>query len=195
MANIILVEDEKDSRRMLEIGLVRFGHTVAACANGKEAIAALNPATDMVITDLVMPTMDGLSLLKTLAEKEHNAKRIVITSFADKDRTIQVLNLGVHYLMEKPFSVDQLQNTIQIVMNKASEVGTVDQLFQRQIASLNINERERTIIFYLLKGLHNADIARLSNTSEGAIKSVLFALYKKLGVSSRGELFHLIFPL
>jgi len=195
VAHLVLVEDERDARRMLELGLTRLGHMIRGYANGQEALNGIDGQTELIITDLIMPTMDGLTLLRTLSEREHPARRIVITSFADKDRTVQALNLGVDFLMEKPFSVERLQEVITAVLAKSRGVGTVEQLFQRQLCSLEISERERQMIVYLLKGLPNADIARLCGTSENAIKSALFTLYRKLGVSSRGELFHLIFPI
>ena len=71
----------------------------------------------------------------------------------------------------------------------------VELIFQRQLSALSINERERTLIIYVLKGMPNSQVASLLQISEQAVKSALYALYRKLGISSRGELFHLIFPI
>ena len=195
MATIVLVEDEQDARTMLELGLRRHGHTVCGFANGVEALAALDGSFDLVISDLVMPHLDGIGLLKALIAREHAALRIVITSFADKQRTVEALNLGAHYLLEKPFTVERLVNIIEHVQKRGAQLGSVDQIFQRQLASLPVTERERALIVLVLKGMSNPRIAVLTHSSEQAIKSALFQLYKKLGISSRGELFHLIFPI
>jgi DNA-binding NarL/FixJ family response regulator len=195
MARILLVEDEADARHMLEIGLERLGHQVIGAGNGEEAGPSLGEGIDVVISDLMMPKLDGIELLKLLAERHHPALRIVITSFADKDRTLQALNLGADYLLEKPFSVERLQAIIVKVQERGDAKRSTEEMLRRQLATLPINEREQALIIYVLKGLPNSRIATLTQSSENAIKSALFQLYRKLGISSRGELFHLIFPI
>lgn len=195
MAKILLVDDEDDARCMLAIGLERSGNTVIACANGADAYDHLTPDIDVVVTDLVMPKMDGIALLRAMAQRDHQAARIVITSFADKERVVEALNMGAHYLLEKPFSLSALEQVIAKVLSTASGPMNVELIFQRQLSALSINERERTLIIYVLKGMPNSQVASLLQISEQAVKSALYALYRKLGISSRGELFHLIFPI
>lgn len=195
MAVILLVEDEDDARTMLTLGLKRSGHTVIACHHGADALDRLTPDVEVIVTDLVMPQMDGVALLRAIAERGHTAVRIVITSFADKGRVVEALNLGAHYLMEKPFSVANLQQVITKVLASSSSSLDIEQFFQRQLSALSVNERERALIVYVLKGMPNAQVASLLQISEQAVKSALYGLYRKLGIASRGELFHLIFPI
>jgi DNA-binding NarL/FixJ family response regulator len=194
MARVLLVDDEPDARRMLSVGLERLGHAVETRADGTDALAALRPDTEVVVTDLVMPRLDGLALLRALTERDHPAARVVITSFADKDRTVAALNLGADFLIEKPFSVAQLEQVIRTVLSKQDNA-TVERFFQRRLAALPITDRERQLVTYVLKGLANAEIGPLLGISEQAVKSALFALYRKLGIASRGELFHHVFPV
>jgi two-component system response regulator AtoC len=194
MARVLLVDDEPDARRMLSMGLQRLGHTVEIRADGTEALAALRPDTEVVVTDLVMPRLDGIALLRALVEREHPAARVVITSFADKERTVAALNLGADYLLEKPFSVGQLEQVIRQVLGRR-DGETVERFFQRRLAALPIGDRERQLVVYVLKGLSNAEIGPLLGVSEQAVKSALYALYRKLGIASRGELFHHVFPV
>jgi DNA-binding NarL/FixJ family response regulator len=142
-----------------------------------------------------MPQMDGIALLRALADQRHKAARIVITSFADKHRTLEALNLGADYLLEKPFLVEQLDGVIQKILANGQGEDAASDLLQRQLAGLPISARERQLITYVLKGLPNAEIAKLLSTTEASIKSALFVLYRKLGIASRGELFHLMFPI
>jgi DNA-binding NarL/FixJ family response regulator len=195
MAKILLVEDEDHARRMLVLGLQRLGHAVVGCANGLEALGNLEAGVEVIVTDLIMPKLDGIKFLQEVIAREHPAMRIVITSFADKERALTVLNLGVHYLIEKPFSVDQLDQVIHKVLSKMPPGGNISQIFQHQLLSLPLSERERQLVVSIMKGLPNNTIATHLGISEQAVKSALFALYKKLGISSRGELFHLIFPI
>ena len=58
-----------------------------------------------------------------------------------------------------------------------------------------ITDRERQMVFYVLKGLPNLEIAGLLGIGEQSVKNYLSQLYRKLGVSSRSELFHLVFPI
>ena len=195
MAAIALVEDEPDSREMVARGLRRLGHRVEVFPDGAEAIARIAADTEVVVTDLVMPKADGLDLLRHLLETRHRAARIVVTSFADKDRAVAALNLGANYLLEKPFLVPALDEVIGRVLATRGDPASIDEIFTRQLTALPVGERDRGMIVLVLKGLANADIGAQFGITEQAVKSALFTIYRKLGISSRGELFHLIFPI
>jgi DNA-binding NarL/FixJ family response regulator len=193
MTAILLVDDEPVASQMLTLGLERLGYAVTACPHGLAALEVIDGDFQVIVTDLVMPQVDGLGLLRILVERKHPALRVVITSFADKSSAVEALNLGVHHLLEKPFSVADLHQVLQRVLRAGT--GSVEDIFRRHLAALPLTERERHIIVFVLKGLSNADIARLHGTSEQSVKSSLYALYRKLGIGSRGELFHLLFPI
>jgi len=193
---ILLVEDEPIGRDLLARGLTRHGFEVATAADGLQAAEQLGEPFDFVVTDLVMPNADGLSVLAELNRRQHPAQRIVVTSFADKDRLVAVLNLGADYLLEKPFSVEALRSVLER-LKAAPGDGTahLTQFFRRRLLGLPLTPRERELVEMVLQGDSNKQIARKLGISEQTVKNALSHAYESMGVQSRGELFHAVFPI
>jgi two-component system, cell cycle response regulator CpdR len=83
MARILLAEDDDDMRRFLARALERAGHEVSAFAEGASAFAQLQEAVfDLLLTDIVMPEMDGIELARRAAACDPGLKIMFITGFA-----------------------------------------------------------------------------------------------------------------
>jgi two-component system cell cycle response regulator CpdR len=83
MAKIILAEDDNDMRRFLEKALEKAGHQVTSFAEGASAFEEIKGKTfDLLLTDIVMPEMDGIELARRAAELDPNLKIMFITGFA-----------------------------------------------------------------------------------------------------------------
>jgi DNA-binding NarL/FixJ family response regulator len=196
-AKILIVDDEADARDLLLRGLERLGYEGHAARDGSAASEMLDGSFDVVVTDLVMPRLDGIGLLREVVVRNPRAVRVVITSFADKERVLAAFNLGAHYLIEKPFTTQQLGEVLARLLVERSEQDGEDLtgIFKRRLAAMALLERERQLIVYVLKGLPNKEVASLLGIGEQSVKNALYLLYQKLGVSSRSELFHLVFPI
>lgn len=192
---ILLVEDEADARELTVRGLARHGFAAEGACDGLDALDRLAGGWDAVVTDLRMPRLDGLQLLGELRTRLPGAVRVVITSFGDKDSVLASLNSGADYLLEKPFTVRQLADLLNRLLAERSEAGEVDQLFARRLATLPLTPREREMVVLVLKGLANKEIADALGIGEQTVKNALAAVYGKLGVASRGQLFHHVFPV
>ncbi len=195
MPKILLVDDEIDTRELLARALGRRGFDVTTAADGELALGLAGDGFDVVVTDILMPRLDGIGLLKELHAREHPPLRIVITSFADKERAVAALNLGASFLIEKPFTTDQLATVITRLLDERTSGADLEVIFERRLTHLCLGERERTLVIYLLKGLSNRDIADALGSTEQSIKNGFHQLYQRLGIGSRSELFHLIFPI
>ena len=83
MAQILLAEDDESLRRFLAAALVKAGHEVTHFGDGSEAYECLKGANfDLLLTDIVMPGMDGIELAKHAAEMDSQLKIMFITGFA-----------------------------------------------------------------------------------------------------------------
>ena len=195
-ASILLVEDEAAARELLARGLSRLGYRVTGVGDGADAVPLLHKPWDVVVTDLQMPRLDGLRLLDEVNRLCPRALRVVITSFADKDKVVAVLNLGADYLLEKPFGVDRLAGILtRLLADRSSSSDSMVQFFQRRLLGLPLSVRERDLVAGLLKGQSNKEIAASLDINEQSVKNALSAIYAKLGVQSRTELFHAVFPI
>ncbi len=195
-ASILLVDDEAMARELLARGLSRLGYQVTAVGDGAEAVPLLFRSWDVIVTDLVMPRLDGLRLLEEINRSCPRALRVVITSFADKDKVVTVLNLGADYLLEKPFGVERLAGIIaRLLADRGANSDQMTQFFHRRLIGLPLTPRERELVAGLLKGHSNKELATALSITEQTVKNMLSGVYAKLGVQSRTELFHAVFPI
>lgn len=194
-ARVLVAEDEDDARELTVRGLVRMGFHAEGARDGLDAVGRLERGWDAVVTDIRMPRLDGLQLLGELRLRLPGAVRVVITSFGDKASVLSALNSGADHLLEKPFSVRQLGELLVRLIGERHAAGGVDQLFARRLATLPLTPRERELVVLVLKGLANREIADALGIGEQTVKNALAAVYGKLGVTSRGQLFHHVFPV
>ncbi|MCA6285216.1 cell cycle two-component system response regulator CpdR [Phenylobacterium sp.] len=82
MPRILLAEDDDSLRGFLARALQRAGHEVEACADGTEAAARIDRDWDLLLTDIVMPGMDGVELARLAAERHPGLRIMFITGFA-----------------------------------------------------------------------------------------------------------------
>jgi len=82
MTHILLAEDDESMRGFLVRALEKAGYEVTACADGDEAAQALDTPWDLLLTDIVMPGMDGIEVARLAGEKRPGAPIMFITGFA-----------------------------------------------------------------------------------------------------------------
>lgn len=119
MANILIVDDSRTSRRILTNILQENGHTVLgeAC-NGEEAVELYGKLTPEIVTmDITMPIMDGVAALRNIRKKDSNAKVIMITAAGQKEKVADALKLGASDFITKPFSGTEVIKAIENVMS------------------------------------------------------------------------------
>jgi PAS domain S-box-containing protein len=114
-ATIILVEDDRGIRQLLERALGRAGFTVHAAEDGETAVEVIRNHGDanVLITDLMLPGMSGADLIEHVSEKHPGVRSILMSGYASEDNAIAS---GVTYV-EKPFSPDQLITAVRRVLN------------------------------------------------------------------------------
>ncbi len=110
MALILVVDDEPGIREMLRAALARDGHRVTAASSGEEALARLrDEGCDLLLTDLAMPGMDGVELLRRVQEIAPEVPSIVITAYGSKETAIEAMRHGAVNYLEKPFDIEEMR--------------------------------------------------------------------------------------
>ncbi len=117
---ILIVDDDKSLQEFLEIFLSKEGFKVKVAGDGEEALAFLaeNPA-DLVLADIRMPRLDGISFLKALRERGLNLPVIMITAYASLDTAVAAKQEGAFDYVAKPFKLDELRKLIARALSQA----------------------------------------------------------------------------
>jgi len=111
---ILIVDDEEGMRRLLARVLAKEGYQTVAVANGADALRQIASADpfDLVVTDIHMPEMNGLDLLRQVKEYDPSLPIIVITAYGTVENAVQALRAGAYDYIAKPFENDEIKLTV-----------------------------------------------------------------------------------
>jgi DNA-binding NtrC family response regulator len=114
MGRVLVVDDEAGLRSMLEVVLRRDGHEVRVAPDVREALAMLaaDPKTELVLSDLRLGAVDGLSLLGEIKTKHPDVFVIIMTAFAEWDTAVRAMRLGAYNFLRKPFENAALRTLV-----------------------------------------------------------------------------------
>jgi two-component system response regulator PilR (NtrC family) len=108
------VDDERSMRELLSIVLRREGYDVTLAEHGRAAIEHLEGRRfDLLISDIKMPDMTGVDVLRAAKRIDPDILGIMITAFASADTAIEAMRLGAHDYLSKPFDVDELKMKVR----------------------------------------------------------------------------------
>ncbi|MGD0092991.1 MAG: response regulator, partial [Planctomycetota bacterium] len=110
---ILVLDDELSLQRLLKVILEGEGYEVLATDDGRialETVAAQQ--VDLIIQDLRMPKMDGLTFLRLLKEKRPEVPSIVLTAYGSFETVIEAMRLGAYTHLKKPFDTDEIRQTV-----------------------------------------------------------------------------------
>ncbi len=120
---VLLAEDHEPTRLGLEEVLQDLFKEVVVFPNGRDAYYAYldrydNAPYDLIITDIQMPHMDGVTLTKKIKEKHPRQPIIVLSAYADKDYLIDLINIGISHFTPKPFDYESFLDTLYRISSK-----------------------------------------------------------------------------
>ncbi|WP_020675762.1 response regulator [Geopsychrobacter electrodiphilus] len=111
---ILIVDDEENARIGLSKLLSQEGYQVNAVGNGNEALDFLShDRVSLVITDINMPEMDGLSFLRVLNREYPSTDVIMITAYGGVESYLEAMNLGAFEYLNKPIKLDELKSVMK----------------------------------------------------------------------------------
>ncbi len=120
MNRVLVVEDEKSMRDLLSLMLRKEGYAVEVADSGTQAVSriAKDPIYDLVVTDVSMPGMTGLELLKHVRKVSAESSVILMTAYGSKETAIDALNEGAAYYVEKPFDLDEMKVVVRRTLDQ-----------------------------------------------------------------------------
>jgi DNA-binding NtrC family response regulator len=108
---ILVVEDEEKLRRVIELQLVSSGFDVDKAASAEEGLKIVDRA-DLVLTDLKLPSMDGLQFLNLIRRQNSQVPVIMMTAFGSVETAVEAMKAGATDFLLKPFSLDHLMQVV-----------------------------------------------------------------------------------
>lgn len=159
MFKILVVEDDKNLRKLIVTCLTKSNYTVFESKNGQEALDVLDKEyIDLIVTDIMMPQIDGYELIKLLREAKYETPILIITAKEDIEDKKQGFNLGADDYMVKPINIDELILRVKSLLKRSKlttekiiKIGNVELNYDR----LEIKKEDKTYKltqkeFYLL---------------------------------------------
>ena len=116
---ILIVEDDPTVGESLRQLLKKRGYGILLASNGKEALHLFRQeVVDLVITDLVMPKMDGLALLKEIKARDPRVIFLMITGYPTIETTVEAMKAGAYDYLPKPFHLEDVSLRVERAMEK-----------------------------------------------------------------------------
>jgi DNA-binding response OmpR family regulator len=140
---IIVLEDERQLARHITQALARHGHSAAAHFDGITGLKeALDHPPDLIVLDLNLPGLEGLSVLAGLREGGSTARVLILTARGEVEHRVKGLKAGADDYMAKPFSMDELVARIEALGRRGATPTAVDLL---EVADLHMDVHHRRV--------------------------------------------------
>lgn len=188
----VLIADDHAIMRMGLIALFESDdqiEVVGEAKNGEIAVKqALKLKPDIVVMDLLMPIVDGITATKAICDKLPNTKVLVLTTSTVSDDLNRVLSNGASGIVIKSESYDTfLQAIKEVHAGKRYIPADVAELIAYDPPAKALTERQLAILTSTARGLSNDEIARQFDISKAMVKKYLKATYQKLDAANRSE--------
>jgi two-component system OmpR family response regulator len=162
---ILVVEDDNKIASFIVKGLKQAGYAVDRCADGEEGlIFAETTAYDAAVVDIMLPKLDGLSLVQRLRGKKIRIPVIILSAKASVDDRVKGLEAGADDYLTKPFAFSELSARLQALIRRATQVAEPSRLtagdleldlFSRQVTragqNVDLQAREFALLEYLMR--------------------------------------------
>ncbi|HUU50861.1 MAG TPA: response regulator [Nitrospinota bacterium] len=123
---ILIVEDEELFRKSLGRLIDRLGYKAISVSNAEEALELTkNASFDLILTDIKLPGITGLELLKTIKQRSLNSIVIVITGYGNPDIAVKAIHCGADGYLLKPVRIEALKHTINQGIEKSCRLKNV----------------------------------------------------------------------
>jgi DNA-binding NtrC family response regulator len=140
-ARVLVVDDEKSILMLLEEALTQWGYQVTAASTASEALAALRTQVfEAALTDVRMPDMSGIDLLRELKKRDESMEVVIMTGYPTIASAVEALKEGAYDYLSKPLILDELRHLMQRLMERRFLRGEVQTLRMRLGEELTVSE-------------------------------------------------------
>lgn len=140
---ILVIEDERQLAGHISRALTRHGHCLAEVHDGVAGLrAVLADPPDLVVLDLNLPGLDGLSVLAQVRAAQSPARVLILTARGEVEHRVKGLHAGADDYLTKPFSMDELAARVEALGRRGGGAGAADLL---KVADLQMDVRHRRV--------------------------------------------------
>lgn len=140
---ILVIEDERQLAGHISRALTRHGHCLTAEHDGESGLrVALADSPDLVVLDLNLPSLDGLSLLAKLRAANCHSRVLILTARSDLDQRLKGLHAGADDYLTKPFAMEELIARVEALGRRGASAAPSDLL---RVADLQLDVRHRRV--------------------------------------------------
>ncbi len=193
MKKILVIEDEPEMRRNITTLLRYYDYEPIAAENGRQGIeAARREKPDLILCDVMMPELDGHSVLQALQTETSLARIpfIFLTAKGEKDDLRSGMNLGADDYLTKPVANADLVRAIEARLRRSEQQAKrefkPDFSSAEPLLKLGLTPRAAEALLWLAQGKTNSDIATILGITESTVKKHVQEMFNKLGVETRG---------
>ncbi|MBH9553686.1 response regulator transcription factor [Inhella gelatinilytica] len=198
---VLLVEDQQLVREGLKglLALCEGIELVGEAEDGVQALAMIPELMpDVVLSDMRMPRLDGIGLLRALAARALAVPVLLLTTFDDREAFDEAVRAGAKGFLLKAISMETLAQALREVAGgglalrpglteRATRPGSSERAFEGASDPEPLSPKELQVLRLVASGRSNTEIAELLGNSEGVIKNHCSAIFSKMGVRDRTQ--------
>jgi len=195
---LLLIDDDPNLILLVKDYLEFRGYAVVTAENGREALEVLeNDVPDMIICDVMMPEMDGYSLVKHVREDPRTSwiPVLFLSAKGQSQDRVKGLNTGADVYMVKPFEPEELVAQVESSLKQAARIAErpgrsgLDSSPKIQVPfDVELTPTELRVVQFVARGMANREIADELNVSQRTIESHVSNMLGKTGLHNRTEL-------
>lgn len=176
MSRILIIDDEKKLCTVIVSALRDEGHEADSAYSGEEGLTKVRSAPfDIVVTDLRMPGMDGLDVLREVKKADPFSEVIMMTAYASADTAVSAMKEGAFDYLIKPFSLDSLSAMIGKIREKQEALRTADAYVKGEISPAAVigSSKEMIRVFKMVGQIAPRDITVMIRGESGTGKELV----------------------
>ena len=184
-SKILIVDDDRSLREFLEIFLAREGYRVCSASSGEDALQLMEQEeVFLVISDVKMPGIDGVTLLKEIKAKHPDVPVILITAFASMDSAMSAMKEGAWDYLTKPFRIDEIREVVEKALETRPKTETLTRTSPDKVFRLDNMVTKSPVmlkIFQLVPRIASSPSSVLISGESGTGKELIARAIHNLG--------------
>jgi len=178
---LLIVEDNESASKQLKDTLSLYFEKISIAVDGCDAMEKIKEfSPDIIVSDIRMPCLDGIEMIKRVKSKSYSPIIIITTAFSDSSYLLDALDMKVDAYLIKPIDIQQLMKKIE---DSIGYVATNNDLRYKMLSV-----REYEVFLDLAQGIKPSEIASKYDIKAKTISTYRNRIFKKMGFSSNAEL-------